>query len=66
MKVRRAKLSELFDRGSKASGRSKCTAGGDEESTKRSGEMESHATHKHNVDMQCGYNCLCGQKLNAV
>lgn len=34
------------------SGRSKCTAGGDEDSTKRSGEMESHASHKHIVDIQ--------------
>lgn len=34
------------------SGRSKCTAGGDEESTKRSGETGSHASHKHIADIQ--------------
>lgn len=34
------------------SGRSKCTAGGDEASTKRSGEMGSHASHKHIADIE--------------
>ena len=44
--------SELFDSGSKMSGRSKCTAGGDEESTKRGGEMGSHASH---TGVYCGH-----------
>lgn len=44
--------SELFDSGSKMSGRSKCTAGGDEGSTKCRGKAKSHASHKHTVDIQ--------------
>lgn len=46
--------SGLFDSGSKMSGRSKCTAGGDEESSKRSRETEPHASHKHIVDIHTG------------
>lgn len=34
------------------SGRSKCTAGGDEGSTKRSEETGSHASHKRIADIQ--------------